>query len=76
MKHKKRSPNKNYNRVIVENCINAYVDGGNNIQAMWGYLRELIGRGDITEPYAKEKASEALDVIKSSERMYRKLMKG
>lgn len=58
-------------RVIVENCINAYIDGGNNIQAMWDYLRLLIGRGDITEPYAKVKAKESLDCIKSTERLTR-----
>ena len=70
-KNKRAKPRNDGTRVIVENCINAYIDGGNNIQAMWDYLRLLIGRGDITEPYAKEKAHEALDVIKSTERMTR-----
>ena len=70
-KNKRAKPKNDITRVILENCINAYIDGGNNIQAMWDYLRMLIGRGDITEPYAKEKAREALDVIKSTERMTR-----
>ena len=70
MKHgKQRSPN--YDRVIIENCINAYVDGGNSIVAMWDYLKRLIAIGDITEPYAKQKSVEALNVIKGAERLYK-----
>lgn len=70
MKHRKqRSPN--YDRVIIENCINAYVDGGNSITAMWDYLKRLITIGDITEPYAKQKSVEALNVIKGAERLYK-----
>lgn len=74
MKKRTRSPN--YDRVIIENCINAYVDSGNCIQGIWDYLGKLIAIGDITEPYAKEKCAEALNVIKSSERMYKAFMKG
>lgn len=75
MKHKnKHSPN--YDRVIIENCINAYVDSGNTIAGMWEYLSRLIAIGDITEPYAKEKSVEALNVIKSSERMYKNILGG
>lgn len=69
-KHKNRARPKNYNRIIVENCINAYVDGGNDIQAMWKYLRTLIDNHEITEPYAKIKAKESLDCIKETERIY------
>lgn len=53
-----------YERVIVENCITAFIDGGNSIKAMWdNYLTPLVERGDITQPYAKQKAREALDTI-------------
>lgn len=65
-----RSPN--YDDVIIENCINAYVDGGNSIASMWDYLNRLIGIGDITEPYAKQKSREALNAIKGAERLYKK----
>jgi len=68
-----RSPN--YENVIQENCINAYVDAGNSIQGVWDYLRRLIDIGDITEPYAKEQAKKAIDAIKSAERMYKQILK-
>lgn len=68
-----RSPN--YEHVLQENCINAYVDGGNSIQAMWQYLRRLIDLGDITEPYAKEVAEKSLNAIKSAERIYNKILR-
>ena len=59
---KPRTPT--YDKVIIENCITAFVDGGNSIKAMWdNYLTPLVNAGDITEPYAKLKAREALDVI-------------
>lgn len=74
MKKRTRSPN--YDRVIIENCINAYVDSGNTIAGIWEYLTRLINIGDITEPYAKEKCNEALNVIKSSERMYKNILGG
>ena len=67
-----RSPN--YEYVIQENCINAYVDGGNSILAMWAYLRRLIDLGDITEPYAKEQANKALNTIKGAERLYNRML--
>lgn len=82
MKRKNRAPNNygvtkrtaSYEHVIQENCINAYVDGGNNIQAIWAYLNQLIAVGDVTEPFAKQQARAALDTIKSSERLYNKLI--
>lgn len=72
-KHKNRSPN--YEHVIVENCINAFVDGGNSIKAMWdNYLTPLVNSGEITEPYAKMKARESLDVIIPAYKDYKKII--
>ena len=73
MKRKNRNPTHN-TPSLLENCINAYVDG-NKIQGIWDYLRPLIDAGEISQPYAKEVASNALDVIKSSERTYRKIIR-
>ena len=65
----------NYEHIIQENCINAYVDGGNNIPAIWAYLNTLIGAGEITEPFAKEQARKALDSIKGAERLYKTVLR-
>lgn len=67
--------NANYEHIIQENCINAYVDSGNTIKGIWDYLNTLIAAGDITEPYAKEYANKALNTIKSSERMYNNILR-
>lgn len=82
MKHKNRAPNNygvvkrtsNKDHIIIENCINAYVDAGNDIKGMWRYLSQVIATKEITEPYAKICAYEAMNVIKSSERIYNKII--
>lgn len=84
MKNRNRAPNycgvvkRNSQRdhVLQENCINAYVDAGNDIKGIWNYLRTVIDAGDITEPYAKIICYEAMNTIKSSERFYKQLIKG
>lgn len=66
---------KEHTHVLIENCINAYVDAGNDIKGVWDYLKQVIATGDITEPYAKVICYEAMNVIKSSERFYNNLLK-
>lgn len=75
MKHKNKHSPKKYDKVIIENCINAFVDSDNSVKGMWDtYIRPLVDSGQITEPYAQQKAREALDVVIPTYKQYKKII--